>query len=147
MLERTQERPSFRTARVFQAPRSLVFAALTNPEQLTEWFAPDGFSMPSCDMDPRPGGVFRFVLRGPDGRDYPFNGMYIEVVDQRRLVYTGKIHDDVEVDTTLSLTDRGDGMTALTVEQIYSRESPATRGAPEGWKQTLSHLDAFLSMS
>jgi len=147
MLAQTGERPSFRTARVFQAPRRRVFAAFTNAERITEWFAPNGFTMPSCDIDPRPGGVFRYVFRGPDGKDYPFNGLFIEVVGNQRIVYTGKIQDDVEVDTTVNLVDRGDGMTALNVEQIFSRESASTRGAPEGWKQSLEHLDAFLSIS
>ena len=145
MLETTK--PVLHMSRVFDAPRRLVFAAFTKPEHLAKWFGPEGFTMPSCELDLRPGGVFRFVFRGPDGNDYPFDGEFHEVVGEERLVYTGVIHGGVEVRTTLTFTERGDGKTTLTVDQVYSHESDATRGAPVGWKQTLDHLEAFLARS
>ena len=55
--------------RVFDAPRRLVFDAFTKPELLKRWFGPRGWSLVVCEVDLRVGGGFRFVLRGPDGKD------------------------------------------------------------------------------
>jgi uncharacterized protein YndB with AHSA1/START domain len=140
-----QKRPKLHLSRVFDAPRSLVFAAWTTPEHLSKWYGPKGFTMPSCEMDFRPGGVFRFTFRGPDGTDIPFDGAFREVVHEERIVYVGKVLG-LEVHTTLTFDER-DGKTTLTVEQVYSSESPSTRGAPEGWKQTLDRLEAYVAQS
>src|ERR1700674_4869075 len=80
--------------RIFDAPRKLVFEAWTKPERLARWFGPKGFTMPICEMDFRPGGAFRFVMRGPDGKDYPFDGVYLEILEPERIVFKGIIHDE-----------------------------------------------------
>jgi uncharacterized protein YndB with AHSA1/START domain len=131
-------------ARVFAARRPLVFEAWTKPEHIAKWWGPRGFSLPSCEMDLRPGGVFRFVMRGPDGLDYPFEGTYDEVERPARLVFRGTIHEGVHVVTTVTFEDRG-AETLVTVAQTYSAESDATRGAAEGWAQTLDKLGDALA--
>ena len=132
--------------RVFDAPRRLVFEAWTKPEYLARWFGPKDFTMPICEMDFRPGGAFRFVLRGPDGKDYPFDGMYLEIAEPERIVFKGTIHDEPghEVWTTVTFFEE-QSKTKLVVHQTYSFESDATRGAPEGWKQTLDRLTEYLA--
>ena len=60
--------------RVFNAPRELVFQAWTKPEHMVHWWGPRGFTLPTCEMEFRAGGSFRLVMRGPDGKDYPFQG-------------------------------------------------------------------------
>jgi uncharacterized protein YndB with AHSA1/START domain len=67
--------------RIFDAPRELVFKTWTKPEHLTRWFGLMGFTVPTCEMDFRAGGVLRFAMRGPDGQDYPFNGAHVESVE------------------------------------------------------------------
>jgi hypothetical protein len=62
--------------RVFDAPRRLVFDAFTKPELLKRWFGPHGWSLVVCEVDLRVGGTFRFVLRGPDGREMGMRGVY-----------------------------------------------------------------------
>jgi uncharacterized protein YndB with AHSA1/START domain len=141
--ETTPDREIVQT-RVFDAPRSLVFAAWTTPEHLAKWFGPRGFTMPACEMDFRPSGVFRFVFRGPSGTDYPFNGAFREVVHEARIVYTGTIQDGVEVHTTLTFDERH-GKTVLTVHQTYSFESDSTRGGRVGWTQTLDRLAEYVT--
>jgi len=131
--------------RVFNAPRELVFKAWTKPEHLTRWFKPKGCTLPKCEMDFRAGGVFRFVIRGEDGKDYPFNGEFVEIVEPERIVFRGNIHDvpGQDVVTTVTFVEH-EGKTKLTVRQTYAFESDATRGAPIGWSQTLDHLAEFL---
>jgi uncharacterized protein YndB with AHSA1/START domain len=131
--------------RVFDAPRELVFKAWSSPEHLSRWFGPKLFTVTSCEIDFRAGGVFRFVLRGPDGKDYPFDGSYLEIVEPSRIVFSGNIHDvpGQDVMTTVTFAEH-EGKTKLTVHQTYAFESDATRGAPIGWSQTLDHLAEFL---
>ncbi len=85
-------------------------------------------------------------MRGSDGTDYPFQGVYLEIVEPERIVFRGVIHDEPghEVWTTVTFIER-EGKTALTVHQTYSFESDATRGAPEGWRQSLDRLTDYLA--
>lgn len=78
----------FVISRVFDAPRVLVFTAWTDPEHMAQWWGPHGFTNPVCEMDVRPGGAHRIVMRGPDGVEYPIKGVYLEVVEPERLVMT-----------------------------------------------------------
>ena len=133
-------------SRVFDAPRALVFEMWSKPEHLARWWMPKGFTLPVCEMDFRPGGKWHFVFRGPDGQDYTSDSVYREIVVPERIVFTGTL-DHVpgdQVRTTLTFTEDG-GKTTLTVHQVHSVESPATKGAPIGWTQTLDNLAAALA--
>jgi len=68
------------TTRVVDAPRELVFRAWTEPEHVGQWWGPNGFTSTIQEMDVRPGGVWRLVMHGPDGTDYPNESIYLEVV-------------------------------------------------------------------
>jgi len=125
--------------RVFKAPRHVVFEAWKNPEHLARWWGPRDFSLPKCEMDFRTGGRFRFTMRGPDGVEFPFDGTYVEVLEPVCLVFYGKIHDGNDVWTSVTFAEDPAG-TRVTVHQRYSAASPATRGAPEGWGQSLDRL-------
>ncbi|SON53744.1 hypothetical protein HDIA_0203 [Hartmannibacter diazotrophicus] len=80
-------------SRTFAAPRALVYRAFTDPEILSSWFGPRGFDVPVCELDVRPGGRLKIVMRGPDGTDYPNTGTYLEVEPERRLRYTNEMDD------------------------------------------------------
>ena len=58
-------------SRLLDAPRELVFSAFTDPKHLAQWWGPNGFTTTTHSFEFRPGGVWRFVMHGPDGRDYP----------------------------------------------------------------------------
>jgi uncharacterized protein YndB with AHSA1/START domain len=133
-------------ARIFDAPRELVFKAWSSSESVSRWLGPKGFPVTTCQIDFRAGGIFRFVMRGPDGKDYPFDGEYVEVVEPSRIVFKGNIHDvpGQDVLTTVTFAEH-EGKTKLTVHQIYAVESDATRGAPVGWSQTLDHLAEYVA--
>jgi uncharacterized protein YndB with AHSA1/START domain len=111
--------------RVFDAPRRLVFEAMTRPEHVKRWWGilDEGYSVPVCEIDLRPGGTWRFVGKGPQG-EYGFHGVYREIVPPERVVFT-EIYDpfpDAESVVTSVLTEEG-GKTRLTATCVYpSRE-------------------------
>src|SRR5208282_1015543 len=74
--------------RIFDAPRELVFKAWTDPRHVAQWWGPKGFTNPVCEMDVRPGGALRIVMRAPDGSEYPMTGIFREIVAPERLVFT-----------------------------------------------------------
>ena len=153
----------FVITRVFDAPRELVFEAWTDPERLKRWWGPHGFTNPVCNVDCRPGGSYRIVMRGPDGTEHPAKGVYREVVRPERLVMTidhselpdawhdlvnpnrpkGRGRPALEVLSTVTFEER-DGKTTLTIRTRF--ESAAIRdaflkiGMAEGWSQSLERL-------
>ena len=74
--------------RTFDAPRSLLFKAWTEPRRLAQWWGPKGFTNPVCEIDARPGGTLRIVMRSPDGAEHPMKGVFREVIEPERLVFT-----------------------------------------------------------
>ena len=80
--------------RLFDAPRDLVFMMWTDPNHIAQWWGPRGFTTTTLEMDLRPGGIWRFIMHGPDGRDYPNRVIYLEIVPLERLVYK---HESDEV--------------------------------------------------
>ena len=127
--------------RDLDAPRRLAFEAWTKPELLALWWGPKGFTLPTCELDPRPGGACRLVLRGPDGRDTGFAGVYREVVEPERLVFSGIVDADPGHEARITVTFTGN--TELTVRQVFV-DHPATRGALDGWAQSLDKLAVAL---
>jgi uncharacterized protein YndB with AHSA1/START domain len=126
--------------RVFDAPRELMWKLWTEPEHIGKWWGPKGFTLPGCEMDFRPGGAYRFVMRGPDGEDNPFHGVYREIVRNERIVFTA-ILDNLpghELLTTVTFADEG-GKTNLTVRQTTPPGVPGL-GQNRGWSETLERL-------
>lgn len=74
--------------RLIDAPRENIFKAWTEPELLKQWFAPLPFTTPTAELNVRAGGSFVITMRGPDGVEMPVSGLYLEVIENERLVYT-----------------------------------------------------------
>ena len=130
--------------RIFDAPRSLVFEAWSEPKHLMRWFAPNNFTVPACEMEFRAGGKFRLCMRG-FGKDHWMNGFFREIVELERIVWISTLeHDNNEVLTTVTFEDLG-SKTRLIVHQTYSIETDSTRGARQGWTETLEHLAEYLA--
>src|SRR6266496_1235104 len=105
--------------RVFDAPRQLVFDAFTKPELLKRWFGPRGWSLVVCDVDLRVGGGFRFVMRGPDGKEMGMRGVYREIVAPERSVHMESFDDyPGESQVTAVFIEQG-GKTTLTATVLY----------------------------
>lgn len=137
----TNKKPELRMTRVFDAPRSLVFEAWTKAEYVRRWFTPAPLTTPECEVDLRKGGVFRIVMRMPDGLEHPMNATFLEVVPNERIVFNAVIHGDLEAHTTVTFADHEGGKkTLLSVHQVYTYDAPPVRGAHAGWTSTLDQL-------
>ena len=107
--------------RVFNAPRELVFDAWTDQKHLAQWWGPDGFSTTTRSIDIRAGGVWRFVMHGPDGRDYENRITYVEVMKPKRLVYRhggGEDVEPVQFEVEVTFEDLGE-QTKLTMRMVF----------------------------
>lgn len=109
--------------RVFDAPRQMVFDAFTKPELLKRWFGPRGWSLVVCEVDLKVGGGFRFVMRGPDGKDMGMRGVYHEITPPDRSVHMESFDDFPGESTVTTVLVEKDGRTTLTATVLYpSRE-------------------------
>src|SRR5258705_13217394 len=78
--------------RIFAAPRALVFRLITDPFHLAQFHGPHGVTNTISEMDVRPGGYWRQVMRFPDGSEYPLTNVYLEVAEPERLIYRDAPH-------------------------------------------------------
>jgi uncharacterized protein YndB with AHSA1/START domain len=108
--------------RVFDAPRRLVFDAVTKPELLMRWFGPRGWSLVVCEADLKVGGAWRWVLRGPDGRDMGMRGVYKEITPPERLVSTESFDDYPGESLNTLILSEEDGKTTFTITVRYASQ-------------------------
>ena len=138
--------------REFDAPRDLVFAAWTDPEHLAQWWGPNGFTTTTHSFDFRPGGVWRFVMHGPDGRDYQNRITFDEVVPPERIVYRhggGEDVEPVQFRQTVTFEDIG-GRTRMTWRGDFPSAAERHRviseyGAAQGLVQTMTRLGEYVA--
>jgi uncharacterized protein YndB with AHSA1/START domain len=139
-------------SREFDAPRDLVFAAFTDPKHLAQWWGPDGFTTTTSAFEFRVGGTWRFVMHGPDGRDYQNRVTYDEIVPGERIVYRHGGGDDVEpvrFKTTVTFEDLG-GKTRITWRGQFPSAEERARvikdyGADKGLAETMARLAEFVA--
>jgi uncharacterized protein YndB with AHSA1/START domain len=142
--------------RVFNAPREKVFKAWTDPELLKQWFAPLPYTTPVAELDVRPGGSNLIVMRGPDGTDMPNRGVYLEVVENERLVFTcayTKAWEPSEhpfMTVILSFESAGGDKTKYTALvrhwTVADREAHEKMGFHKGWGQCADQLAALVEI-
>jgi len=139
------------TTRMFDAPRDLVFEAWTHPNHLSHWWGPTGFSITTGAFDFRPGGVWRLVMHGPDGRDFQNNITFDEIVAPERIAFhhNGEGSEQVHHWTFATFEDVG-GKTKLTMRLVFSSLEEKERvvreyGAAEGLAQTVGRLADYVS--
>ena len=139
-------------ARVFDAPRQLVFDALTKPELVRRWLlGPDGWSMPVCEIDLRVGGGLRYVWRHADGREMGMRGVYREIVRPERLVHT-EVFDDPwypgeGMDTVVLVEASGKTTLTSTVRYASKKIRDAVLKSPmeTGVARSYDRLDEVLA--
>ena len=122
--------------RVFDVPRERLYAAWTRAEHLKHWFGPRGFSIPSCEADPRPGGLLRLCMRSPDGKDFWVRGVFRELVaPERVLIYCvaddkdGNLSLEETIDVTLTEHSSGTRLSLRATASGYALVTAAGKVA------------------
>jgi uncharacterized protein YndB with AHSA1/START domain len=138
--------------RLIDAPREKLYRAWTEPELLKQWFAPLPYTTPRAELDVRPGGSNLIVMRGPDGRDMPNRGVYLEVVENECLVFTDAFSKAWEpsqkpfMTVILTFEDEG-GKTRYTARvqhwTVADREAHEKMGFHHGWGICTDQLAAL----
>lgn len=138
--------------RAFDAPRELVFDALTKPELLKRWFhGPDGWTLTVCEVDLRVGGAYRYVWNGPEGVEMGMGGVHREIERPQRIVRTERFDMDWtggETVGTAVLSERA-GKTTLVTTVVYAsreaRDGALASNMEQGIAAGYDKLDAFLA--
>ncbi len=137
--------------RAFQAPRALVFDAWTRPEHVKRWWGLRHQELTVCEIDLRPGGAWRYVLREPDGQEFRFRGVYREVAPPARLVYTECFDEPAvgcpEALVTVEFEER-DAWTCVTSTVLHkskeARDGHLQYGMEPGATESLDRLAELL---
>jgi len=159
----------FVLVRTFRAPRKLVYEAWTDPKKMAHWWGPKNFTAPVIDMDVRVGGQYRWVMRGPDGVEYPVKGEFMVVKPYEQLAFSEDCSEHpadwfdmvcpdrdpsdptpvLNLVTEVTFEDAGEGQTKLTIRSAYP--TTAMRDAfvkvcmREGWMQSLDKMDNIVA--
>jgi len=163
----TTASPDFVISRVFDAPRELVWKAMTEPERMKEWWGPKGFTVLAAKMDLRPGGSYHYGMAGPDGTQMWGKMAYREVDAPSRLVFINSFSDEaggvtrhpmaptwpLEMLSILTFEELPGGKTRFTVRwspHNASAEEQQTFDAghasmTQGWTGTLDKLEQYLA--
>ena len=136
--------------RRFKAPRELVYRAFSEPALLKRWFGPRGWTLIQCEIDARIGGGFRFVLRGPDGRDLGMHGTYRELRPPEHSVHTEGFDDfPGEAVVTSKFIQEADGYTTLIATIRYAskdiRDAVIKSGMEHGAAESYDKLAELLT--
>jgi uncharacterized protein YndB with AHSA1/START domain len=133
--------------RTFDAPRSLVWAAFTDPKHLPNWqTGPKGFTMPVCEIDLRRGGSWHYVWRNAQGREFRATGTYREVTPQERIVAVASKNGEENTSTTV-FTEH-DGRTTVTTTMLFASKASRDQALPfakGGTESSYARLDAYLA--
>jgi uncharacterized protein YndB with AHSA1/START domain len=144
--------------RVVDIAPELVWAAWTQPEHITKWFTPAPWTTPEAEIDLRPGGIFRTVMRSPEGDLVDNAGCYLEVVEHRRLVWTSALGPGYRPNdfsgggfpftAVLTFDPAGTG-TRYTARVLHAsaehNAAHAAMGFSEGWAIALDQLVAHMN--
>lgn len=148
MPKATKSDLSLSITRVFNAPREKIFRAWTDADQIAKWFAPEGLSVPTAEVDATVGGQYRIAMAPPGGNPWFVAGTYREVKAPEKLVFTWQWEQPTDVDAgetlvTVEFNERG-GATevVLTHEHLVSEEEKVKH--EKGWMGCLQQLEKVL---
>ncbi|MPZ20765.1 MAG: polyketide cyclase [Luteitalea sp.] len=143
--------------RIVDVPRELVWAAWTTPDHIKKWFTPAPWTTVDCEIDLHPGGIFRTVMRSPEGQQYPHVGCYLEVIENEKLVWTvalgpgyrpsNRTSEVPSFTAVITLAPHGNGGTKYTALAMHGDEEDRRRhdemGFQDGWGKALEQLVAL----
>ncbi len=136
--------------RSFNAPRRLVWEAVSKPEHVRQWWGLRSMPMTVCEIDHRVGGKWRFVVRAPDGSEHAWSGVYNEIHAPERVVNTEVYENIPGAESLVTATfDERDGRTYLTTRMLHkskeNRDGYIHAGAEGGMRETFTRLDELLA--
>ncbi len=132
-------------ARFFLASPDQVFDAWTRSDRLSKWWGPSAFTMVTCELDARPGGIIRLAMRSPDGKVHASHGAYLEFDRPTRLCFTEVLADHPEETFVTAVTFKELGaMTRMDVTQTAARDESLASWQPVGWLESLTRLSELL---
>src|SRR5687768_10859007 len=143
--------------RIIDVPRELVWMAWTTPKHVKQWFTPAPWTTVDCEINLRPGGIFRTVMRSPEGETFPNIGCYLEIVQNQRLIWTNTLApgyrpnglpaacpgDPFYFTAIISLEPHGSGTRYSAVvmhADAASRKRHEEKGFHDGWGAALDQL-------
>jgi uncharacterized protein YndB with AHSA1/START domain len=147
--------------RITDIPRELIWKAWTTPEHLMPWFTPAPWKTIDCEIDLRPGGIFRKVMRSPEGREFPYIGCYLEIIPNQKLVWTNVLlpgfrpakqeipenHNAFSFTAIISLEPH-EKVTKYNATLIHADEASCKRhnemGFQDGWGKAFDQLVEYL---
>jgi uncharacterized protein YndB with AHSA1/START domain len=153
----SDDRLDLRLDRTVSAPRALLWQAWTRPEHLKKWWAPAPWTVAECRIDPRPGGIFRTVMRSPEGQEFPHEACLVELIENERLVFTNALAPGyrpaaeqlgadcagIAFTAIVTFTERGT-KTQYSVLVLHKNEADRRRheelGFQEGWGKCADQL-------
>lgn len=152
MTERTASTPEadrqIVMSRLVDAPRELVWKALSDPAHLVQWWGPSGFTNTFQEMDFRPGGVWRFTMHGPDGTNYPNYAVFEEITEPERISYWhGTSPEDARHFFQTLTMDEDGGKTLVSIRLVFDTVEACQKVKSfgiDGGQQTLARLDSYL---
>ena len=139
--------------RLIRAPRSLVWQAWTEVDKLQQWWGPQRFTNPRCEIDLRVGGPIRIDMRAPDGIVFPMSGEYEQIVPPERLVFLTSALDEqgepIFTNRNTVIFRELDGATEISLHtRVIDAKAAAwqyLKGMREGWSSSLDKLEAFVA--
>ena len=144
--------------RIVDVPPHLVWAAWTKPEHLVHWFCPKPWQTTEAEIDLRPGGVFRTVMRGPEGQEMNNRGCYLDIQEGRRLVWSSCMVEGFRPQTApafmpftamVLIEPHGDGGTRYRAIVVHATEEAQrqhdTMGFSHGWSAAFDQLVAYVN--
>lgn len=136
--------------RAFDAPRDLVFKALTDPQILSQWWGPHGFTVTVDQLDFQPGGKWRFIQRDPEGNEYAFRGEFREIEPPRRMAQTFEYEGmPGQIAVEAMTLEEQDGVTTLTTISSFptkeARDGMIESGMEQGASESMERLEAILA--
>ncbi len=139
--------------RNIDVPRELVWTAWTTPKHIRQWFVPAPWTITDCEIDLRPGGSFRTVMRSPEGQEFPNIGCYLDVVPNERLIWTDTLlpgyrpSENPFFTAILTLEPQGSGTryTAIALHRDEAgRKKHEEMGFEEGWGTVADQMVAYI---
>ncbi|SDP16400.1 SRPBCC family protein [Phyllobacterium sp. OV277] len=140
--------------RIVDVPRELVWKAWTRPEHISKWFTPKPWYISDCEIDLRPGGIFRTVMNSPEGEQSIIHGCYLDIVPNERLVWTDALLPGYRpsaepfLTSILLLEPHGNGGTKYTAMAIHrdeaTRQKHEEMGFYDGWGTVLDQLVEYV---